>query len=169
MKIADTVAAIFSIFCFLLAGYCFLPEDTPISNVPTLLLKDVKEGTVQENNEVAATSENHEIADVADLIISSISLPNSSVSYGESYIIIDWYYDGAAAVVTAADSDREKAKTWDHFIDSQKDLAETAKKLLKQAGLNDVSFSLNLLDDTNKSIKLLSIVDGEVVFNAGKR
>lgn len=106
--------------------------------------------------------------DMATLIDSTMQegFDNYTVTHDDSSIIIDLSVDGAASVAYLAQQGDEEAITaWEDIKDSFVSLCQSPRELLDQADYEDIAVTLNVLNDTNGDKVILSVADGEIVYD----
>lgn len=95
------------------------------------------------------------------------SFDNSDLTYDDTSITMNvWQDNVAAGALLAQQGNEELRDQWDDMRKNMRQMCQSSRDALDQAGLDDVSVTLNLVNDMNQDNTLLTIVDGVVVYDA---
>lgn len=107
-----------------------------------------------------------------DLLAATLSLtlqenfPNSDVTYDDSSITMSVWDDNiAAGALLAQQGNEELQQSWNEMRGNLRQMCESTKDTISDAGYPDVTVTLNLLNDMNQDNILLTIVDGVVTYD----
>ena len=97
-----------------------------------------------------------------------LSYDNLSLLQDGDFVVVQYWYDGLSGAVSQAKSgDANKIASWEKYVANEKNQCETLKLLLESEGYSH-SVSWNVLDDQNKEEFLLTIIDGDVIYDSVK-
>lgn len=92
---------------------------------------------------------------------------NYEIDYEDDMIIVKTWKDGVAfGVMLAQSGDQEFQNSWHTIVESLCSLAEVMHKELENFNLTNKHISIHLLNDLDKEKVLLSVLDGEVFYDA---
>lgn len=122
----------------------------------------------------SVTEENNEnppqaIDGMIKVVQNMLAYDNLSITHNGNDISVKYWVDGVSAALELAKAGNvEKADLWNDLVEGELTVYTSILNLFNTAGFEDISLSWDLLDDTDTSRSLLSIVGGEVVFNAAE-
>lgn len=98
------------------------------------------------------------------------SYPNLSIEQEDGVVIITYWVPGLEdSVASASSGDSGKLTAWNAFIESELSQYSLTAEAFKIAGYGDAIITWSVLNDVSPDSVLLSIVDGEVVYNAADK
>lgn len=135
------IVCIFSLFLILVAlGSCSNSESSttnPASNTEVQTAIDAIETTLE------GTFENH------------------NVSYVDGVITVNIWQEGAASsAILAASGEEPYLELWKEFVGKMEDCSISVLEMLDSKGIYDIPVVVNVLNDTNTDLTLLSVSNG---------
>lgn len=113
------------------------------------------------------TEDDSELGTVLKAIEPTLAYENLTITHNGNAVTVEYWYPGLeAAVSLAANGDEDRMELWNTYVENEKKQYSTLAALLDSEGFPDVSITWNVLNDKNTAEVLLSIIDGEVVYNA---
>lgn len=140
---------------------------------PTSSENPVETAVPEETVSSDSTSVEADSGDLSlDLLAATLSLtlqenfPNSDVTYDNSSITMNVWDDNiAAGALLAQQGNEELQQSWNEMRGNLRQMCESTKDTISDAGYPDVTVTLNLLNDMNQDNILLTIVDGVVTYD----
>ena len=136
-------------------------DDTEIKNSP------VKEESVVETQPVETQTMSKEVfATVIELSLAKAYGENNYYTEwnNNTYIINVWAKGIAEATVYAKLGNEEVLNTWTKFVDAACSMSTNIKETALTNGLN-IDVQVNVLNDTNRDKVLLTVLNGEVLYD----
>ena len=89
-----------------------------------------------------------------------------TLTHDDHSITFGVWRDGVAENALRAQSgDADSMTAWRNLVSSNQSLSSTMSNLLKSAGFQDVSVTVNILNDLNHDNTLLTVTDGAITYN----
>ena len=139
---------------------------------------NLSSGKVTELSSSSIASQNSESLDKSALLSTFMVLlesnlkqnfgeNNCTIEYDETAVTINLWADNIAlGTVAAAAGDAEAIQAWNYMVDSQKTLCDSIVNELKEIGIENYPVMLNVLDELDKTKTLLTVLNGNVVYDA---
>ena len=134
--------------------------------------KAEKEAAEQENAQQETTQNNgtHKLSDamvVVEGILRQSYGDNYSLDYDDNTVTINVWQEGiAAGVVYANEGNQECIDAWKVVVTGITGLSKNLADQLKELGFDNMTVTVNVVNDLNKEKTLLTTVNGVVVYNA---
>lgn len=91
---------------------------------------------------------------------------NCEVTNDGEAIIANVWVDGLALSMGLAENDGEDYEdSWDVMVGNMVNLSITMQELMNSLGLNDVPVIINVLNDINRELTLLTVTNGVVIYD----
>lgn len=92
---------------------------------------------------------------------------NCTLEYDETAVTINVWADNIAlGVVSAIAGNSESIQSWNLMVDSQKTLCDSIVNELKEIGIENYPVMLNVLNELDKTKVLLTVLNGNVIYDA---
>lgn len=106
-----------------------------------------------------------EISSIIDTSVKD-GFEHYTVTHDDSSVTLELWEDNLAFVASQAQlGDEQAISSWSGIKDSFVNVCQTIRDSMDQAGQVNAKAVLNILNDTNQDLMLLSIEDGEVVYD----
>ena len=108
------------------------------------------------------------IMDILSLSLSqNFGEGNYTLEYDDTTVTLNLWGDNVSiGAAFAANGDKSSKELWDTLVESHKDMCNNIMEEIKSCGIENYSVKVNLLNDLNKQEVLLTILNGEVVYDA---
>lgn len=111
-------------------------------------------------------SKDPDLDDLLQAISPLAAYDNLSMTQVDNQVVVSYWFDGLSnTVASAKDWNSDKIDSWKKYVLNEQSVCNTLVSILRDQGFSH-SVVWNVLDDTNKDSILLSIIDGEVVYDS---
>ncbi|MBD5151194.1 MAG: hypothetical protein HDT16_01565 [Oscillibacter sp.] len=142
-------------------------QQSNTEDIPQESALDQGESEPDETTEPITEASLDDLCDIIELVSEGNYEDFDVFNDGENTITMNIRQDGLAAeLALAMDANDESVKQlWETLKESMIDVCNSTCDLIDTAGREDVSFLLNILNDTNHENVLLSITEGVVIYD----
>lgn len=154
--------------CLLLSGCGTVSEgtDAAVTTVSTEPPQTINTLPTSSTETSAETIPIEQVLEELEGILSK-NFANVDIEYNENMITVRLWQTGVAEAASIATAGNESYLiSWNSFVESQKELCLTIYNNNVDIGLTGISVTVNWLNDLDTEKVLLSIVNGEVIYNA---
>mgnify|MGYP003295648589 CR=1 FL=1 len=122
--------------------------------------------TASKSETNSAFSPDPKLDEILQTLSPLVGYENISMTQSDNQVIVSCWYDGLAQSVASINNrDSDKLDAWERYVLNQQEQCNNFIAILRDEGYSH-SVVWNILDDINKDSVLLSIVDGEVMYNS---